>query len=234
VQVLKAPLVASDHPNRTQYFRATFPTFWEGEQVEYMPILSCAGRRAPDPSTASGFASSFRLEGTPTVLRGRDQGARAEARPAFAARLEHLVYARVPLVREPEIIGQTPAGYIVNWPPTSGTLEGPAFRATVIPGGEHQTVVRSDGIGIVSASVTAKTHDGGLIDIHHAGIVDYSEDWAERLRLGRWPPSLPVRTHIRLLTADPRYAWLNRLACFSVGEVRPAEPLFHYDLYALR
>ena len=140
----------------------------------------------------------------------------------------------MPLTRQPEIIGQTPAGYVVNWPPTSGTLEGRAFRATVVPGGEHQTTVRPDGIGVVSASVTVRTHDGALVDLHHTGMVDYGADWTERLKQGNWPASLPVRTHIRLLTSDARYAWLNRLACISVGEVRPAEPLFVYDLYAVR
>ena len=63
------------------------------------------------------------------------------------------------LTREPELIGETPAGFVINWHPLSGTLDGPAFHATVIPGGEHQTIVRTDGIGILSASVSVETHD---------------------------------------------------------------------------
>ena len=47
-------------------------------------------------------------------------------------------------------------------------------------------------------------------------------------------PALPVRTHIRLLTAESRYRWLNRLFCVSIGEVRPAEHIYSYDLYAVR
>jgi hypothetical protein len=148
--------------------------------------------------------------------------------------LEHLVHVRVPLTRQPELIGETPAGYVVNWPPVSGTLDGPAFHATVIPGGEHQTTVRADGIGVLSASVTIQTHDRALIALRHSGTVDYGEDWAARLPLGNWPAVLPVRSHIRMLTAEPKYRWLNRLHCLSVGEVRPADYLYTYDMYAVR
>ena len=36
VETVSAPLVANDFQKRTQYFRATFPTFWGGETVEYL------------------------------------------------------------------------------------------------------------------------------------------------------------------------------------------------------
>jgi hypothetical protein len=122
---------------------------------------------------------------------------------------------------------------VINWPPVSGTLDGPAFHARVVPGGEHQTVVRADGIGILNASVSLETHDRVLIALHHSGIVDFGEDWGGRSPL-RWPSVLPVRTHIRLLAADPKYRWLSRLYCLGVGEVRPTEQLFAYDMYAVR
>jgi hypothetical protein len=153
---------------------------------------------------------------------------------AFAPQLELLVHAVVPLTSQPEVIGQTPGGYLVNWPPVGGTVVGPAFDAVVIPGGKHEAAVRPDGIGIVSASVTLQTRDNALILLHHSGIVDYGPQWANEVRLGRWPPTLPVRTHISLLTSDQRYAWLNRLMCISVGEVRTTEPLYSYSMYAIR
>ena len=52
VETVSAPLLANDFQKRTQYFRAVFPTFWRGETVEYVPVVSCEGRRAPDPATA--------------------------------------------------------------------------------------------------------------------------------------------------------------------------------------
>jgi Protein of unknown function (DUF3237) len=235
VETVSATLVANDFQKRTQYFRTAFPTFWSGETVQYIPVVSCEGRRAPDPATAGTFPSSFRLSDasatSPAAIapkRGR------KPRAVFPARLEHLVHVRVPLARAPEVIGETPAGFVVNWPPVSGTLDGPAFRATVIPGGEHQTIVRADGIGVLSASVSVETHDHVLIALRHSGMVDFGEDWTTWLPLRRWPSALPVRTHIRLLTADPKYRWLNRLNCLSVGEVRPPESLYTYDMYAVR
>ena len=217
VETVSAPLVANDFQKRTQYFRATFPTFWSGETVEYVPVVSCEGRRAPDPATASTFPSTFRLsEASAALPASRPPESSAEPRAGFAPRLEHLVHVRVSLTRQPELFGETPAGFVINWPPLSGTLDGPAFHATVIPGGEHQTIVRPDGIGILSVSVTFETHDRVLIALRHSGngrlrrglerVADRSE---------RWPTVLPVRSHIRLLTADPRYRWLNRLHCLA-------------------
>ena len=235
VETVSAPLVANDFQKRTQYFRATFPTFWSGETVEYVPVVSCEGRRAPAPATAGTLPSSFRLSAAGTAPAARAPSERGSGpRAEFPARLEHLVHVRVPLADRAEIIGQTPAGFVINWPPASGTLDGPAFHATVIPGGEHQTIVRADGIGILTASVSVETHDRVLIALRHSGTVEFGEDWTRWLPLGKWPSALPVRTYIRLLTADPKYRWLNRLHCLSVGEVRPPEYLYTYDMYAVR
>jgi hypothetical protein len=199
-------------------------------------VLSCEGRRAPDPATARTFPSSFRLSAASAIPAAANRSSDADSAPRahFPAQLEHLVHVRVPLAGEPEVIGETPAGFLVNWYPVSGTLDGPAFRASVIPGGEHQTVVRPDGIGVLSASVSIRTGDGALIALRHSGTVDYGEDWATRLSRGAWPAVLPVRSHIQLLTSHPNYRWLNRLDCLGVGEVRPAERLYSYDMYAVR
>jgi len=234
VQTVSAPLVATDFQQRTQYFRATFPTFWSGETVEYLPVVSSEGRRAPDPETARTFPSSFTLSTAGPVSRIEPVPSRPTSPAVYTPRLEHLVHVRVGLAREPELIGQTPAGYVINWPPASGTLDGPAFRAMVVAGGEHQTIVRSDGVGLLRVSVTVRTHDGALIAVKYDGTVDYGEDWAGRLAAGRWPSVLPVRSYVRLLTSHPTYRWLNRLDCVGVGEVRPPERLYAYDMYALR
>lgn len=235
VHTLSAPVLAADHARRTRYFRAAFPPFWSGDAVEYLPVASCAGRRAPDPTTAASFPSSFRLDAPrPAAPADQRPGQGAAAPPAFATRLEHLVRANVPLTDQPEIIGQTPEGFVVDWPPVGGTLDGSAFHATVIPGGQHQTTIMTDGMGIVRASVTVRTTDRALILIQHSGMVDYGEQWASNIARGTWLPTMPVRTHIRMLTAEPKYRWLNRLFCVSVGEVRTAEHAYSYDLYAVR
>jgi hypothetical protein len=144
-----------------------------------------------------------------------------------------MAHVSVPLTREPEIIGQTPEGFIVNWPPVGGTLDGPAFRAIVIPGGEHQAVIRTDGMAILRSSVTIKTDDHALIEMRHMGTVDYGRNWQHWLQAGNWPAKLPVRKEIRLLTAATRYEWLNRLLCLGIGEVRPADAFYSYDMYSV-
>jgi hypothetical protein len=235
VQTVSAPLMTNDFQHQTQYFRATFPTFWSGETVEYLPVVWCEGRRTPDPATSGTFPSAFRLGAASAAIpASRPPERRPESRAVFTARLEHLAHVRVLLTKEPELFGETPAGFVINWAPVSGTLDGPAFHARVIPGGEHQTVVRPDGIGALAVSVTIETHDGVLIALRYSATVDFGEDWGVWLPLRRWPPVLPVRSQIRMLTSDPRYRWLNRLHCLGVGEARLPEYLYSYDLYAVR
>jgi hypothetical protein len=235
VATVPAPLIASNFQERTQYFRAMFPTFWSGKTVEYLPVVSCEGRRAPDPATAITFPSSFRLSTASAVsLAGRSTGTGSDVGADFPVRFEHLVHVKVRLAAEPEVIGETPAGFVINWLPVSGTLDGPAFRAMVIAGGEHQMSIRADGMGRMTVSVTIKTHDGALIQLRYSGTADYGEDWGMRLARGGWPTVLPVRSCIHLLTAAPKYRWLNRMHCLGVGEVRPAERLYSYDMYAVR
>jgi Protein of unknown function (DUF3237) len=235
VETVSAPLVTNDFRQRTQYFRATFPSFCSGDTVEYVPVAWCEGRRAPDPATVHSFPSSFRLSTASAASpASRPPRSRSEPGATFPADLEHLVHVDVSLAREPELVGETPAGFVINWPPVSGTLYGPAFHATVIPGGMHQTIVRADGIGVLRVSVSVQTHDRALIALRYSGTVDYGEDWGARLSLGKWLAVLPVRSQIHMLTSDPKYRWLNRLPCLGVGEVRPPEHLYTYDMYAVR
>jgi hypothetical protein len=152
----------------------------------------------------------------------------------FPVKVEYVARARVQLAREPEFFGDTPAGFVINWPPVSGTFDGPALHSKVIPGGKHQTIIRTDGIGILSVSVTVETHDHAAITLSYMATVDFGADWAAWLPLRKPPASLPVRSQILLLTADPKYRWLNRLHCLGVGEVRLPEFFYIYDMYAIR
>jgi hypothetical protein len=232
VRTVSAPLLRQDFGNGIQYFRATFPPFWTGERVEYVPVVTCDGRRAPDPATAHRFPSGFRLDDARALPAPVAPAAPVPA--TFPVELEHLVHVRVALAREPELIGETPAGFVINWPPAAGTLDGPTLHARVLPGGEHRTVVRPDGIGDLTVSVTVETVDHGLISVDYSGTVDYGVDWRARMTRHEWPAALPVRAHVRLTTAAARYRWLNRLACLAVGEVRPRDYLYLYDMYAIR
>jgi len=235
VRTERALLLRPNLQSESQYFRVEFPPFWTGEVIEYLPVANQGGRQVPDARVASTFPTSFRVEGPLSPLyQNATLLLPATESASYSVSAEHLMHVHVPIAPEPEVIGQTPAGFIVNWPPVGGTLDGSDFHARVVPGGEHQAIVRTDGTAILTASVTIATEDGALIEVHHNGVVDYGEGWADNLRTGRWPPRLPVRKGTRFLTASPKYAWLNRLQCICVGDVRPLERLYVYDVYAMR
>jgi hypothetical protein len=231
-QTIAALRVANDFTRDCQYFRATFPTFWSGRVVEYLPILSCGGRHVPDPETAATFPSTFQIDQSAAARQPDppvpDTGTR------FPFRLEYLVTKRVTLAPRPELVGETPQGFIIHWSPTGGTVDGPAFRAIVHPEGEHEMIVRPDGIGEQSVRVTLETDDHALISVRYTGLIDLGFSSVALARNAVWPVSAPVRSAPRLLTSHPRYRWLNRLQCFGIGEVRPYDLLYIYDLYAVR
>ena len=49
---------------------------------------------------------------------------------------------------------------------------------------------------------------------------------------GTLPPKFPIRTASRFQTADPAYAWMNRVQAYGVGEVDLANALVSDDVYA--
>ena len=183
VETVSAPLVANDFQKRTQYFRATFPTFWSGETVEYVPVVSCEGRRAPDPATASSFPSSFQLGEASSARRLALLSVRPTRKRCFRSGSSTWPAPGSSSRESRSFFGDTPAGFVINWPPVSGTLDGPALHTTVIPGGKHQTIIRTDGIGILSVSVTVETHDHVAISLGYTATVDFGEDWAVWLPL---------------------------------------------------
>jgi hypothetical protein len=227
----------TDYAADRQYFRATFPTFWTGRRVEYLPILWSGGRwlAADGAAATSPLPALFEVDQTlrPTVpLAEAWQDAAGAARYPFT--LEYLVTKRVSLAPQPELIGETPEGFVMHWSPTGGTVDGPAFRATVHADGEHEMIVRPDGVGEQSVRVTLETDDHALISVRYSGLIDLGAAGVARVREGHWPVSAQVRSAPRLITAHPKYLWLNRLQCFAVGEVRPFDLLYIYDLYAVR
>ncbi len=155
------PLVANGFEKRTQSSRETPLTFGSGKAVECSLMVSCRRRRAPNSATTHTFPSSFRLSSagaTPPSRSPRETGSGARAH--LLARLEHLAPLRVPPAGAPEAIEETPGGDVANRHPGSGTLHGPVFHASVIPGEEHQTTVHPDGNGVRGTSVSIVTHDG--------------------------------------------------------------------------
>lgn len=239
VQTIAATLSYTDYARGVQYFRATFPEFYGGENVEYIPVLFCAGRQVPDVLSAQRFTSTFCLGARePSKVLPPQQAdaiSTVEGQPQslerFPLHLDYLCTVSAQLNGNPEVIGETPEGLRVNWYLAGGVVAGPKLNARIRPGGGDWMTIRPDGIGVLEIRATFETDDGALIDMHTSGVYELGEDGYQNFLDCKWPNTPMVRTAPQFLTADPRYKWLNRLQCFGVGEVRMSEFLVIYDLY---
>jgi hypothetical protein len=236
LRTVRGVRLRTDYARGIEYHRIMFPDFWTGMRVTYVPTLTCAGRCAPDSATAAALPSSFRLTDVPLAApdNGRDTPSRAAPErtpPAF----EYLATIRVPL-REPEIIGVTPAGLLVNWYwyPNEGDIHGPMINGKVRTMGGDWMTIRHDGIGVMDVRATVEGDDGALFYASYLGSCDFGENGYQNFLDHRWPNIAPTRTAPRIHTSHPKYIELNRLQCIGIGAVRMKELEYAYDLYALR
>jgi hypothetical protein len=190
----------------------------------------------PDAATALTLASSFRVAAAPThEATASPNTAPAQTTTRLPPDPQYLASIRVPL-NEPEVVGVTPEGLLVNWywNPHEGAVLGMEKPGKVRQIGGDWMTIRRDGIGLMDVRATVETEDGGLLYASYQGYCDFGHDGYQRFLDGRWPAVAPTRTAPRIRTAHPKYAWLNRLQCVGIGEVRMQELVYTYDLYALR
>src|SRR6266851_87183 len=236
VQTVHALRARTDFSRRADYFHATLPDFWSGDTVAYLPVLSCDGRRTPDPQTATTFPSVFRLAAArPTSMPAPIQQAATPWTPGperlpFA--LEYLASIRVPLTG-PELIGETPDGIKVNWfwYPAEGVVVGPKLSAKVRQMGGDWMTIRRDGVAVMDVRATLETSDGALLYVTYPGYFELGENGYQDFLKRRYPKRAPTRTTPRFWVAHPNYRWLNRVQCLGIGEVRLDELVYIYDLY---
>jgi len=235
LQIARGVHLATDHDRGVEYHRAVLPDFWTGRRVSYVPVLSCAGRSAPDPDTAATLPSSFRLIEAP-LPSSRPVRAATPTAPVpdrFSPAPRHLASISVPL-QPPEIIGETPTGLLVNWfwSPNEGTIVGLGATAKIRKNGGDWMNIRRDGIGVMNVRATVETAEGALIYAEYQGYCDFGENGYRNFLDRRWPELAPTRTTPRFHTAHPKYTWINRLQCIGVGAVNLKQLLYTYDLYA--
>jgi hypothetical protein len=235
LQTARGVHLATDHDRGIEYHRTVLPDFWTGQRVSYVPVLSCAGRCAPDLETAATLPSSFRLIDAPLPSARPERASSAVAPTPDRAlpELRYLASVTVPL-QPPEIIGETPTGLLVNWfwSPNEGTVVGLGATAKVRKVGGDWMNIRRDGIGVMNVRATVETAEGALIYAEYQGHCDFGEDGYRNFLDRRWPDLAPTRTAPRLHTAHPTYTWLNRLQCLGVGAVHMKRLVYTYDLYA--
>jgi len=110
--------------------------------------------------------------------------------------------------------GAAPRGARVMFPITGGSFEGERLRGNVLPSGDDWTVKRPDGVVELDLRVSLQTDDGAYIHMTFEGIRD---DGAT--------PAPYFRTVPRFETAEPKYAFLNRLLAVGAAEIRADGPV---------
>jgi Protein of unknown function (DUF3237) len=231
LQTVRAVRLRTDYDRGVEYHRALLPELGAGQTVRYVPVLSCAGREAPEAEIIGTLPSSFRVS----------EDSRQSERPEgpmpddhIPPALTYLATIRIPL-QEPEIVGETPAGLLVNWfwSPNEGSVTGPEINAKVRRVGGDWMTIRRDGIGLMDVRATVETDDGALLYASYLGYCDFGADGYQRFLERRWPVLVPTRTAPRIQTSHPKYLWLNRTHCVGSGAVRMKELVYVFDLYAM-
>jgi Protein of unknown function (DUF3237) len=219
-----------------EYHQITLPNLGNGSRVDYVPIVNCGGRSAPAPEITAALPSSFFLVDAPLAAAESQRKMPAPSAPDRQQPvLQYIATIRVPL-QEPEIIGETPAGLLVNWfwAPEEGEVVGPMIKAKVRKIGGDWMTIRRDGVGLMDVRATVETNDGALLFATYLGSCDFGENGYRDFLDRRWPTVAPTRTAPRIHTSHPKYLELNRLQGIGIGEVRMKELVYRYDLYALR
>jgi hypothetical protein len=223
-----------DFTTGAEYFRAQLPDFWTGNVVTYLPIATAANRRAPSADCARTLSTSFRLADKDMNISSRSQASTGGQDGRIKFSLDYLYTAYVPL-KDPELIGVTPEGIMVNWYwyPAEGVIKGPKLNGKVRRIGGDWMTIRRDGIGLMDVKAVIETQDGALILVNYSGYFDLGRNGYEDFLAHCWPERAPTRTAPRFHTSHANYIWLNRMQATGVGEVRMKELQYVSDVYAL-
>lgn len=148
-------------------------------------------------------------------------------------RLEH-IFTYTGRLKSPEVIGPGPEGIRANFYVVGGSLEGPRVKAELLPVGGDWLLLRPDGVCILDVRATFQTDDGALIYTIYNGVSDLGDDGYQKFVRQELPPKIPLRIAPRYITADPKYAWLNRIQGIGIGEADMTTLTARYDVYAVR
>jgi hypothetical protein len=106
-----------------------------------------------------------------------------------------------------------------------GGFEGERLRGEVLPGGGDWPMLSNEATPAqaVNTRVVWRTHDGAYLYLAYGGRIVVPAE--ARLRIAEaGAANVPASSYyFRALptfeTADPRYAWLNRIVCVAVGRL---------------
>ncbi len=133
-------------------------------------------------------------------------------------------------VGEPVEIGQVPHGRRRIVEILGGTVKGPAFSATVLPGGADWQLIQPDGFSELDTRYTLETEQGQRVYVQNAGIRHAPPDVMQKLLAGEIvdPKLVYFRTVPKFETAVPELQWLARSVFVGIGERFPTEVVVRF------
>lgn len=117
---------------------------------------------------------------------------------------------------------------------TGGTVSGPLFTGSVLPGGGDWQTILPGGLTKVEARYFLKAADGTVIEVTNPGVRTGSAEVIERLAKGEAvdPAAYYFRTTPRFDVAPGAHEWLRRHAFVARGIRRPDR--VEIDFYVVR
>jgi hypothetical protein len=218
---------------QAQWFRGVLPALERGRRLDYRVELVRAGQLlATLPADGSWLTVIGDLATPPSVQPGPTRSADTPsptAAPRWAYDLEF--FAALTITLRPEIVGESPEGYRINFLVETGRVVGPRIEAVVLREGGDYLCIRGDGIGILDVRTIYQTTDGALIFYRAGGRLDLGPDGYAKVLAGQFTGLPPFYATPTFITADPDWQWLNRLQAFGIGRVLMEERQVQYDIY---
>ncbi|HEX4113410.1 MAG TPA: DUF3237 domain-containing protein [Stellaceae bacterium] len=146
-----------------------------------------------------------------------------------APQLEFVFEARVTIGPTVEM-GETPRGRQRMIPITGGTVEGPDFHATVMPGGADWQILRPDGCTELTAHYIIRTEDGTPVAVINRALRHAPPALNAKLLAGEKvdPDLVYFRGAPTFASASPAHDWLNRSVFVCTGQRWPDGVLIHF------
>lgn len=103
-----------------------------------------------------------------------------------------------------------------------GTVEGPAIRGEILPGGTEWPLVRPDGVDSIDARYSFETDDGTLVNIRNTGYRVIPKTLRDNMKGEVIDASqYYFRTYSVLEAPVGKYDWLTRNVFVGFGERHP-------------
>lgn len=131
-------------------------------------------------------------------------------------------------------MGTGRAGHRRIVPIVGGEVVGDVLRGKILNLGADWQTVFDNAMAELDTRYALETHDGALIEVINYGYRHGPPEVMQAIAAGEIvpPEKYYMRTHARLETGDPRYAWVNTTLFVGTGQRLPNA--VQIDLFAVR